>query len=362
MSSVAEKGDPERMMPHFVRMLDGGALSESLSRELLAAVARSSHPDAVRLMIRYLRSPELPAETRAQAFQHLAGTGGAAGVAAVREAKAKRSARPRWDSDFSKSLTEKNTFRSAKDWMGREWRIVHHYSLGNVSDLFLQEKLKHGFGPPIFLNSYVIEAQDRSAIKYMGVPITKFFAIDWIRVLPDDKTIRLDSDKDGLTDLVERRLGTNEKLPDTDSDQLWDAIDPCPNAAPRPLNDREKIIEACIEARFYDWSGPAILSVEGVRPFELYGYPGTLIWSTEDYNGTLPHMYGTGVDIISFYGISEEPEQAPSDWVSISSDGKTAKTMVARSAGGLNGDGCAATLKKIGDEWFVIELVMKYVS
>src|SRR5207248_8573014 len=109
--------------------------------------------------------------------------------------------------------------------------------------------------------------------------------------------IRQDTDGDGLTDIVEARLGTNPRKPDSDGDGLSDLVDPCPNAAPRPLSDAERIVAACIEARFFEekWSVPAVLSGENVQPFELYGYPGPLLWQATGPELPISKLYGGGV-------------------------------------------------------------------
>jgi hypothetical protein len=86
----------------------------------------------------------------------------------------------------------------------------------------------------------------------IGVP-TKRYAKDlYIELLLDD--IERDSDGDGLTDLLEEKLGTNPLDPDTDHDGLRDDVDPLPQAsriAP-PVADSE-VIRMTLEAVFgYD--------------------------------------------------------------------------------------------------------------
>jgi hypothetical protein len=171
-----------------------------------------------------------------------------------------------------------------------------------------------------------------------------------------------------LTDVVEARLGTDPRRADTDGDGVADAVDPCPNAAPRPLTDDEKIIAAAVRARFFeeDWSVPAVISVEGIRPFELTGYPRALIWEQGRTQGPLGKMYAGGVNVIGFQppeaGDPERRAKLPKEVIRYSADKKTAHTIISRYSGGLNGDGIEVTLKKIGDEWFVIDLQGRYVS
>jgi hypothetical protein len=91
---------------------------------------------------------------------------------------------------------------------------------------------------------------------------------------PDDSQTRNDADGDGLTGVVEARLGTDPSKSDSDGDGVADPVDPCPNAPPRAMNDREKIIAAFVDAKFFEdvWNTPALIEVEGIQAFEMYGY------------------------------------------------------------------------------------------
>ena len=97
-------------------------------------------------------------------------------------------------------------------------------------------------------------------------------------------------------------MGTDPNKKDTDGDGLSDLVDPCPNAAPRPPGDDEKILAASLEARFFeeDWGVPAILSAPGVKPFELYGYGSMVLWDVAGHKIPLGDLYGGGVNIVSF--------------------------------------------------------------
>ena len=47
---------------------------------------------------------------------------------------------------------------------------------------------------------------------------------------------------------------------------------------------------------------------------------------------------------------------------SCSDDGLTARTVITRLSGGLNGDGFEVRLRKVGDEWFVVDLELVFLS
>jgi hypothetical protein len=248
---------------------------------------------------------------------------------------------------------EREVVSEMTDSKGRRWRLVHSRVLGSSGDLFIAEKTAAGWGTPVFVGVTTRDAWTQKAPKeFRGVPIEKFVETEWIKMLPDDAALRKDSDSDGLTDVVEKRYGTHPNLRDTDKDGLLDSVDPCPNAAPRALGDKEKIISACVEARFFaaDWGVPTMIAVDGVAPFEMYGYPRVMFWRTADYKGELPQMYNTGVNTLGFEAIK------------LSADGKSASTLISRYSGGLNGDGIEVSLVKVGDEWLVTSMRMRYVS
>lgn len=76
------RGDDDIYAPVFVKELRSLPLDSRTESPMLSAVARSSHPDAVALMLEVLRDPAAALEWRREAFQHLAGTGGREGVEA----------------------------------------------------------------------------------------------------------------------------------------------------------------------------------------------------------------------------------------------------------------------------------------
>jgi len=368
---LGHKGDQKKLIPAFVdRLRKNPPKPDSWSNDTttLDAVARSNHPEAVAFMIAALKDPKAPKEWRHQAFIHLAGTGGDVGIAAVKAARGVRQARPPWESMLVlRPIRGQDLGAPKKDAKGRTWRLVSGGVLGNYSDLFLEQKTATGWSKPIFLGFSTNTGMGRQPLpSFRGIPLAKLLATEWIKLFPNDPTLTKDSDKDGLTDLVEKRLGTNPNKTDSDGDGLLDAVDPCPNTAPRVMGDREKIIAACIEAHFYgnDWGVPTMIALEGVKPFELYGYPHPAFWQTPEYKGDLPGCYGNGVNMLSFHAAADNPEEdvRGKDWLTLGPDGKTAKTMFSRYSGGLNGEGIEVRLVKVGEDWFVVDMVMRYVS
>jgi hypothetical protein len=314
-----------------------------------------------------LRDPKAAPAWRTAAFEHLAGTGGAVGATAVRAARPHRSPRQPWFERINVSrLPADYRVATKKDAQGRTWMLFHSPVLGNASDLFVVQKLGAKWARPLFTGAWTGPTFRSEAPKAVhGIPIARLVAKEWIRLFPADNSIRRDSDHDGLTDLVESRLSTNPRQADTDGDKLLDSVDPCPNAAPRALGDSEKIVAACIEARFFsqDWGVPALLSVENIKPFEIYGYAPVVIWRKarrDKGQAPLDTLYGGGVNLISFHSPGEDSRGKP--FVRYSADRQTARTVISRYSGGLNGDGIEVSLKKVGGDWFVVDTQMRYVS
>jgi outer membrane protein assembly factor BamB len=365
---LGQKGDPEKSVPLFVEELKGQLHNvRAQGSATLQAVARSKHPIAVNFMISVLKDEKAPSDWRHEAFIHLPGTGGAEGIAAVNSVRKTRGPLDPWETTLMKDgLGRRGVVAEQKDAKGRTWRLVQSGVLGNGSDLFLQPKQGNAWGKPVFVGLFTSSTWTLpEPTTYRGIKVSEFLKSKWIQALPDDAEIRADKDADGLTDLVEERLGTDKSKPDTDADGLGDAVDPCPNAAPRVLGDREKIIATCLEARFFaqDWGTPGVLQIDGVEPFELYGYGRRLLWETPAYKGSLGAMYGTGMNSLGFHAAVEFTESREGkDWVEISADGRKATTTIRRYSGGLNGDGIIATLIKVGDDWFVTDMRMAYVS
>lgn len=355
-------GDQAAFVPFLLKRIESAPNSQAAG-SALPVVAASSVPEAVDFMIRVLNDPKRPAEWRAEAYRRLAGTGKARGLEAVLKARPTRRALVPWKERINVGkLDKREIVQEAKDAKGRTWRLFHAVELGNYSDLYIAERRGNDWGPAIFVGTYTEHTFRGEAPKsFRGIPMDRLVKTDWIKIFPDDPETVKDSDGDGLTDLVEARLGTDPKNKDTDGDGWSDEIDPCPNAAPRALGDKEKIVEACLQARFFqqDWGAPGLISVEGVEPFEIAGYGANpLIWAPKSGTCPLNQIYGGGVNLLNLHGASE---QGGPD-IQFSADGREAVTVFSRYSGGLNGDGYRVKLRKFGDDWLVVEMTMAYVS
>jgi hypothetical protein len=92
-----------------------------------------------------------------------------------------------------------------------------------------------------------------------------------------------DSDRDGLTDIEERRIGLDPGNPDTDGDGILDGADTCPTyAATRdaPSGEAGDIVRAAFFATFGVSRSRMLVKIDpGVPRFQLQGYLGPVLYS-----------------------------------------------------------------------------------
>lgn len=92
------------------------------------------------------------------------------------------------------------------------------------------------------------------------------------RVSVDMAAVERDADGDGLTDLVEKRLGTDPSAADTDGDGLRDADDPNPDTAPRAPEGEEQEIADAVFAQVFRFGDRSRGLVQVVSDFRLDWY------------------------------------------------------------------------------------------
>ena len=98
-----------------------------------------------------------------------------------------------------------------------------------------------------------------------------------------------------------------------------------------------------------------------MKPFEVYGYRGQVIWWREGHSNPLNAQYGGGVNDIGFSSVSARGGRKNSN-IDFGVDRKSARTLLRRYSGQLAGEGVEVVLKKIGEEWFVVDMIGRYVS
>jgi len=366
---LPKEGSEAAYIPAFANYLRQHMDATFAPSRLFDTFVRSSSPEAVTLLCAVLRNPAASASLRRAAFLTLTETGGAAGIQAVRDTRPrKRRLAPWYDRLPIEGMYPDDVLATETDTHGRTWRLFHSQILGNHNDLFIVQKLDPAhWGRPIFtgvvtgplftgVTTLPVDPKTIPAA-FRSIPIEKLLATEWIRVFPDDATIRRDTDGDGLTDLVEARLGTDPKRPDTDGDGLPDGVDPCPTVAPHPLNEIEKVAQAALNAYFFDDEDdrPHLLGLSGVKPFEIYGCSGTVLWDAPGQISPVSKLFGGGtVFIWLFYVDATHPKSALV--AGFSPDHRTAHTYLRGMVATLSGHQVEITLKKLGGDWFAVDI------
>jgi len=116
---------------------------------------------------------------------------------------------------------------------GHTWK---YYYTGLSEDNFYHIKVRSKI--PFIKNAGTIQAE--MAIVREGGKGSDMLIRDNLIAEIDLNKLTKDSDGDGLTDVVERRLGTNPESADTDMDGIADAIDPNPRY--KPVRDKYTVL------------------------------------------------------------------------------------------------------------------------
>lgn len=163
-----------------------------------------------------------------------------------------------------------------------------------------------------------------------------------------------DTDRDGWTDLEERRLWLNEQVVDTDGDGTADGLDVCPNYATGPFEDSGD--EAAILRKvFFAGSGiygshSLYIVASGSRPLQLWGSRAPVLYTDA---GNWRTSWGGIPPVLSWKVKSVSKDSAGTD-VAVVDFGDFEAAMAAA--------GYTATLKRIDGEWFVVKIVMNWIS
>jgi outer membrane protein assembly factor BamB len=97
----------------------------------------------------------------------------------------------------------------------------------------------------------------------------KYCASGWKKDLSRLSTLRLDSDHDGASNLVEKVFGTDPNVSDSDEDGIVDSDDAWPMLKDRPLTDNEMILKLAAESVNSRDQAVLMSYPEGVTPFPL---------------------------------------------------------------------------------------------
>ncbi|MCB8932919.1 MAG: PQQ-like beta-propeller repeat protein [Chthonomonadaceae bacterium] len=382
---LAQFGDPDKYIPYLLKELEvptpGFEFYDSSTYVSRMIVAHSNHPLAVRYMIGQLKDPKGDTQQRFDAYVNLAASGNEEAVAAVLAERSERTLlaplEERLDlAHVGGSTRDQATsiLRAQKtDANGVTWGLLSVAVLGSDGDLWLVRKEGDAWTHPRFAG---VSREAPSSWANPPPPVPTFAGKTgkeladgaWFDALVGNPALDSDADGDGLTDLVEARLGTDPKRADTDGDGDPDGVDPWPNAQRRPESDAEKVLAAVFEARYHFFGGDQagiFFAPADMEPFEMVGWRGPVIWKADahDWSTPLEQCYEQGVAFIRFTGgRGGEDKPWEEQMITWNKDRTEASTLISTYFGGLSGTGYSAIVRKIGDRWVVVSMRMAYVS
>jgi hypothetical protein len=273
----------------LVRLLDDPSRDDAVRFRASLALVSIGSPDAIAAVDRSLtarrtnRRPGWLAPS-AQSYRHLVGR--------PVDATARERALEREDLEEFSRLGSASSAGRADLPSGDSAVVFRDDRLGRKADLWLEEFDREGRskGPATFLGVTTPGAPceyDPCPIRVAsgdGRVIISRADENAVPLSVDLAVARQDADQDGLTDLVERRLGTDLARVDSDGDGMGDAVDPVPNAAAAAADtERDQITSEILEQfHLFDASshGLAVL-VGGFAPGQTGRAGPTLVLDRE---------------------------------------------------------------------------------
>lgn len=316
---------------------------------------RLPHPDAVAFLLDALKSQN--SDLRLAAFQNLPAIGGDAVIPAVRAARKTERKLPPLAEFYGfdrlperpvpltgTSLPATRLLATGRDASGNVWGAIQCPALGSYDDLWIARRWEGRWVEPFFTG-------------FTGDPPK-----NWLPRFVGNLALRDDADGDGLTDVEEKRLGTNPQKSDTDGDGLSDRDDRNPLVAPRALADEEKAIAAAFESQFGFSGGRgvqvAVAFPPGVRPFELPSAGWYVLPNAARFENA--RVTPAGFALVSFSDRTRLVQKASG--IRWSEDRREATIPLGITFGALNGYGLEVRVRKFGDDWFVVGMQRTWMS
>ncbi|MBB6048343.1 thrombospondin type 3 repeat-containing protein [Armatimonas rosea] len=373
---------PGQLMEYQELLLQPGFLENvRWDREL----ADSRQPAVLAFLKAALANPNAPPELRRLAFLNLGRTGGAAMVPTILAVRNQERQRRVSGSFVERLQLERLAPRVLSKEESRHSRILTEV-IALEKDWALLTNGELGHGDDLWVARW--DGAHWSDLRFTGETLTPWkgptrkepnpppirYPLDWYARFVGNEALTQDSDHDGLTELMEKRLGTDPNNPDSDGDGLTDSEDRNPLAAPRPpVTDEEKIIVASFEAlyafRSYNAWPCVIETPKGMRPLEFFGLNGRLFALPYVATKTpLTSCIGEGTAAYHFhlpeydFAGKKLPRKKIKDWILWNAAHTEAKISLNRYYGMLNAEGFDLRLRKFGAEWVVVGLRSTWVA
>lgn len=328
----------------------------------LTYFTRRPHPEAIDYLLAALQGSDT--ELRNTALLRLPAIGGEAVIPAVRAAWKRERRLPPMTQFYGfdklppepvpltgESLSHTRLRATHTDSNGNVWGILTCPALGDYEDLWIVRRIEGHWVEPVFTGA-------------TGTPPK-----DWMKRFVGNTALWDDSDGDGLTDLAEKRLGTDPHNPDSDGDGLRDSEDRNPLAAPRSLTDEEKVFAAAFESRFGLTPDRGVLAVvelpASIKPIELASAGWRILPRSSSPSWSGRRRSPTGFVTASFVNptrgtgalsvvAGSKASSAPGAirWNEAHSEATVHLGIV---YGTMDGVGLDITVRKFGDDWFAVE-------
>lgn len=253
-----------------------------------------------------------------------------------------------------------------KDKDGNLWGLIESFILGEY-DLWLA---KH-------------DGSKWTDVWFTGIGKTELSDKSWVSAFIDNPALSKDSDGDGWTDLVEKRIGTDPNNPDSDGDGLKDSEDKNPLAAPRKLTEKEQIIANALDC-FFKYKSlmhgtksntyigvkvPVLIELPvGIEPFEIPGATWIAVMAKSGMHVSLEQSAGMGIMVLRFpppwseyrgEGVKSTLENNSLLW---NEDHTEVKLNLEEWHGDRAGLWYDITLRKLNGQWFVVDIEQTAIS
>ncbi len=357
-SWLADTGDPRASRALFEKALNDER-TYSWANYAASGLARIADERALQCLITKLETKEERDELQRLIVWKLGATRNPLALEAVRRAYRKGPTVPplvqRSRLPDDRLAVDKEKFLSFNtDSAGVKWALIEWDALGAPNDLWVVHRSGTRWVDPIFtgVTTYWPHSQtglpregDEKHEKEMSALIA---GKGWVKKFVDNPALATDTDKDGLTDVVERWLGLDPKNPDTDGDGILDGVDKNPTAKAHSMSADDQAMQAVMNMMCVSYFEPnrnfMIGLPEGVEPFPIESCTGSV------YLREPPARFpkATGVRFGHWFTIASGVKH-------LDKSGGDVEINV-RESGGYYELVLEVRVKKIGSEWFCISV------